>query len=108
MAVHWETLFVSDHVGDAEILFFFAPGNRERVVGPKTNRGDVQVRVLAGAECPGASHADRDAERIARQNLDIGLSAAIANIALDETPETPDTLHLLEAFSVMNDVHIPP
>lgn len=92
LAVHRKTLLVSDHVGDVEVLFFLAPGNGERVVGPESDRGDVQVCMLTGAECPGASHAYRDAERIAGQNLDVGLGTTIANVALDETEETPDTL----------------
>ena len=95
MAVHREALLVSNHVGDVEVLFFLAPSNRERMVGPETDGWHVKVGVLAGAECPGASHANCDTERITRKNLDLGLSTAVANIALDEAEKTPGALCLL-------------
>lgn len=93
LAIHRKTLLVSDHVGDAEILFFLTPSDGEGVVGPQSDRRNVEVSVLAGAEGPGTGHADCDAESIARKDLDIGLSSTVSDITLDETEETPGALH---------------
>lgn len=58
------------------------------MVCPEAHRGHVQIGVLTGAEGPGASHADRDTKSIARQNLDIGTSTTLADIADKQARKT--------------------
>jgi hypothetical protein len=64
LAVHGKTLLISDGGGDGKIFLFFAPSDRERVIGPESHGRDVQVCMLTRAEPPWASHADCHAEGV--------------------------------------------
>jgi hypothetical protein len=81
LTVHGQTLLVGNHGGDVEILFLLAPGKREGVISPQSDRWHVEVCMLAGAESPGTGHANSDAKCVTRQNLHISLCTAASNIA---------------------------
>ena len=95
LAVHREALLIAR--GNAEVFLFLAPRDGEGVVGPETNRGDVQVSVLARAEVPWACHADRNTESISWKNFNVAGSAAVSNVAHDKTNKSPGTLHTPES-----------
>lgn len=97
LAVHGETLLIARGRGNAEVLLLLAPRDGEGMVGPETDRGDVQVSVLARAEGPGACHADSDTEGISWKDFNVAASAAVSNVAHDKTNKSPDTLHSPES-----------
>jgi hypothetical protein len=86
---HRETLLVDV----VRVLLFLAPRDGEGVVGPQTNRGHVQVCVLTGAEAPRAGHLDGNAKSIAREDLDIGRRATIANVVDEKTGKSQEALN---------------
>lgn len=93
LAVHREAFLIRCRRANGEVFLFLAPRDRERVVGPQTNRWDVQIGVLARAEGPWARHANSDTESIARKYFDVASGTAISNVAHDKAHESPDTLH---------------
>jgi hypothetical protein len=48
--------------------------------------------VLTRAECPWASHADSDAKSVTREDFDISLGTALADVAHDDASETEESL----------------
>lgn len=51
--------------------------------------------MLAGAECPGAGHADCDAEGVAWEDFDLRFGAFASDISSEETDKTECSLFLL-------------
>jgi hypothetical protein len=92
LAVHGKALFISDGGLKAEILLFLAPRDGERVVGPQSNRRNVQVSMLARSETPRASHANVDTERITGKNLNVTISATVADVVHNEATKTHASL----------------
>ena len=92
LAVHWQSLFVGGHGGDIEVFLFGAPGKREGMIGPESDRGHIQVCMLTGAEPQGASHANSDTEGIAWQDLNIGLGTAFTHISNEEASKAERSL----------------
>jgi hypothetical protein len=110
LAVHGKALLISDGSLQRKILLFLAPSDGKC---PKPHRRDVQVGVLAWAESPRASHANRNTHSIAREDFDLTASAAVSNVVDEKTseahaslgnPEGKDTVQhkLLWAFLEMH------
>jgi hypothetical protein len=92
LAVHGKAFLISDRRLHREILLLLAPSDGEWVVGPESDRRDVQVGVLAWAEGPRASHANRNAHSIAREDFDLTTGTAVSNVVDEETPEAHASL----------------
>lgn len=92
LTVHGQALLVGNHGGHVNILFLLAPGKREGMIGPESDRRNIEVCMLAGTESPGAGHTNSDAKRIARQNLDVSLCTTASNIAHNKANHSNQTL----------------
>jgi hypothetical protein len=85
LAVHGKALLIGDGSLRGEVLLFLAPSDGEWVVGPESDRRNVQVGVLAWTEPPWTSHANRNPHSITGKDFDFTASASISNVADDET-----------------------
>jgi hypothetical protein len=62
------------------------------VVGPESDRGYVQVSVLAWAEPPWAGHANRNAHSITGKDFNLTARATVSNIVDEETSKAHASL----------------
>jgi hypothetical protein len=88
LAVHWKALLVGHHALNIQILFLFAPGKREGMAGPEPDRGHIEICMLARSESPRARHANGNAKRVARKDLDISFGAPVSDISHEQANHT--------------------
>ena len=69
------------------------PGDGEWVGGPEANGGYDEEDVLAWFEGPGAGGAESDTHGVAGEDFNVGVCAAVAEIAVDEGGETDETFN---------------